>query len=108
MTNIEALHIGATWLIDGEVLDADGAPQDITGATVEWIVDIPQSGRRTFPATIEDAEAGQYRVRVSPAAQAGLTPGVYNYQMWLQLSDGTRTVPNAGSVTMLEGFKAWP
>jgi hypothetical protein len=95
-------HAGETWLIRGTACDENGEALDLTGATVQLRVTsssaIVLDLASPLTGSITHATAGQYRFVITPAQQAALTLTSYDYEVRIELIDGTVSVQNSGRI----------
>jgi hypothetical protein len=85
---------GEPWDIPGTLLDANGSPIGLAGATLQWaMVDSGGNpGAVTAEVTVTDAAAGTICISVGGSDKAGLDPGYYR--------DGLRvTMPGGEQLT---------
>ena len=85
---------GETWDIPGILLDANGSPTDLTGATLEWAL-VDSGGNPVAIAaevTITDAAAGAICISVSANDTAGLDPGYYSDGLRVTMPGGQRRI----------------
>jgi len=83
---------GEPWDIPGTVLDPNGSPVDLTGATLEWVL-VDSGGNPVAIAvemTVTDTARGEICISVSPDDTAGLDPGHYNDGLRVTTPDGER------------------
>jgi hypothetical protein len=87
---------GETWDIPGTLLDANGSPIDLSGATLEWVL-VDRGGNPVAIAaevTVTDAAAGAICISVAAEATAGLDPGYYNDGQRITMPRGERSTWN--------------
>jgi hypothetical protein len=84
---------GETWDIPGTLLDANGSPIDLIGATLEWAL-VDSGGNPvaiTAEVTITNAAAGAIWISVGANDTAGLDPGYYNDGLRVTMPRGERS-----------------
>ena len=95
-------HAGETWLIRGTACDENGNALDLTGATVQLRVTnssaVVLDLATPLNGSITDAVSGQYRFVITPAQQTGMPLTSYDFEVRVELPDGTVTVQNTGRI----------
>ena len=83
---------GDTWDIPGTLLDANGSPIDLNGATLEWAL-VDSGGNPVAIAaevTVTDAAGGAICISVGANDTAGLDPGYYQDGLRVMMPRGER------------------
>lgn len=95
--------LGEDWVIDFEASDAAG--NRIENGQVEAVEFILGRGAREVlrrdldNGIVNDNDTPpDWIIGVTPAAQSALTPGVYDYEVWVTLADGARSLQAYGTV----------
>ena len=83
---------GEPWEIPATLVDANGSPVDLAGATLEWA--LIDSGDNpvaiTAEVTVTDTAAGAICISIAGNDTAGLDPGYYNDGLRVTMPDGER------------------
>jgi hypothetical protein len=82
----------------GTLLDANRAPIDLTGATLEWVL-VDNGGNPvaiTAEVTVTEPTRGEICISISAEDTAGLDPGQYN--------DGLRVTTPGGERRIWHGY----
>jgi hypothetical protein len=84
---------GETWDIPGTLLDVNGSPIDLTGATLEWAL-VDSGGNPVAIAaevTVTNAARGAICISIAGNDTAGLDPGYYNDGLRVTMPRGERS-----------------
>ena len=84
---------GESWDIPGFLLDANNAPMDLTGATLEWAL-VDSGGNPVAIAaevTVTNAARGAICISIAGNDTAGLDPGYYNDGLRVTMPRGERS-----------------
>ena len=75
------------------MLDANGSPIDLTGATLEWVLVDSGSNPTAIAAevTVIDAATGAICISVGASDTAGLDPGYYSDSLRVTMLRGERS-----------------
>lgn len=103
-------HIGESITIEATCLDADGAPIDLTGATIAFR--LASRTAHLLDATMGsgvsmlDAKAGKCRIVISPAMQlaAAVPPGDHLYELRVITAAGAVTTQAEGAISLADSL----
>ena len=97
---------GDTWEIDAQMLDADGNPFDLAGASIVWTLNDTR-GRVNYLTrsvgsgiTITNPAGGLATIVVSPTLSAAIAPGTYRDQARVTAAGGSVSVEWQGYVVV--------
>jgi hypothetical protein len=111
MTKLQ-LRRGNSYRISGQVLEADGTPIDLTGATTTYVIcqrygqplaDALVSG----PLTVTMADAGQFHFDLTAVTTAGWPVGAVYLAIIIEHQDGRRQqLPEPGDTRAIQVHEA--
>jgi hypothetical protein len=98
--------LGETFLIDVSCTDGDGQPLNLTNGSLAFVIDNPATltaSTATTGVTFVSAALGTALVQITPGMQssAGLTRGVYPYELRAITSGGVVSVQDQGTLLIL-------
>jgi hypothetical protein len=98
--------LGETFLIDVLCTDGNGLPLSLTGGSVAFVIDNPATltaSTATTGVTFVSAAVGTALVQITPGMQAaaGLTRGVYPYELRATTAGGVVSVQDQDTLLIL-------
>lgn len=103
-------HLNETWIINGTVRDYRAAVASLAGGEVRFrLSDIGSnvvfdlSTSNSGQGQVVSANGGTYRFVIDGEAQltAGVIPGTYTYEVKAFFANGTSSVQNRGTISVL-------
>jgi len=96
------LAAGDDWLIAGTMLDQNGNPEDLTGATLEWMLFDPDGNPvlhdAQFNINVVPQQVGNISINVSSDVTASLEAGRYTDAIRVTQAGGTKSQMWTGNI----------
>jgi hypothetical protein len=98
--------LGETFLINVSCTDGNGAALNLASGSIAFVIDNPAAltaSTATTGLTFVNAALGQALIQITPAMQiaAGLSRGVYPYELRAITSGGVVSVQDQGTLLIL-------